>query len=93
MGILTAYIRYKIKTKEMKIPKFMLPFGWYLSTFCTIITLYVGNSYYIRKPFSQLESAAFASLYHILIGYAMCWTILATSTGNGSKLFLINSIC
>ncbi|KAJ8912893.1 hypothetical protein NQ315_011216 [Exocentrus adspersus] len=85
VGILTAYIKYKMKIRNYKMPKHLLYVGWLMCVLIVTATVYTAFIFYLPGyPRYSIFSALYACLHHFTFSLCMAWIIIAVSSGNGA---------
>ncbi|KAJ3617101.1 hypothetical protein MTP99_009098 [Tenebrio molitor] len=82
-GLFFGYLLHKLQTKGLKIPNYVLWFGWFLSATCGIISMYsVGIFYYPNREYNAFEAAVYASLHRVAWCISIGWIMIACITKN-----------
>jgi hypothetical protein len=84
VGMVTGYLKYCMKTREYKMPKYMVYMGWVMCFFILEATVYSCFIFYLpEKAYDPLMSAIYASMHHVTWSICISWMIVAISEGNG----------
>ncbi|KAJ3657266.1 hypothetical protein Zmor_009082, partial [Zophobas morio] len=85
VGMVTGYLKFTMRSRDYKMPKYMVYMGWIMSIFVIEVTVYSAFIFYIPgKPYDPLMSAVYASMHHVTWSICISWMILAISEGNGA---------
>ncbi|RZB39911.1 nose resistant to fluoxetine protein 6-like [Asbolus verrucosus] len=85
VGMLAGYLKYHLKTKKYKIPRYVVYTGWIICVFVIEITVYTAFIFYIpEKAYDVTMSAIYGSMHHLTWSICISWIILVVSEGNGA---------
>lgn len=86
IGMLTGYLRHKIKHSDFKFSSKLVCPAWIISILLLLTTVYSAYYFYIPgRSYDVHASAIYASFHHLVWSVCISWFILALSTGYGCK--------
>lgn len=84
VGMITGYIKYIMRSRDYKMPKYMVYMGWVMSVFIIEVTVYSAFIFYLpEKPYDPLVAALYGAMHHFTWSICISWIIIAISEGNG----------
>nr|CAD7403130.1 unnamed protein product [Timema poppensis] len=87
LGVLLGYLVHRLQQSNKKVPKIAVWFGWILSTFLLISSLYSSNVFYDPNyRYYALDAAVFASLDKLGWSLGSSWIIFACVTKNAGPI-------
>ncbi|XP_064215056.1 nose resistant to fluoxetine protein 6 [Tribolium castaneum] len=85
VGMVTGYIKYVMKSREYKMPKYMVYMGWVMSIFIIEVTVYSAFIFYLPdKPYDPIISAIYSAMHHFTWSICISWIVIAISEGYGA---------
>nr|CAD7572635.1 unnamed protein product [Timema californicum] len=85
LGVLLGYLVYRLQQSNKKVPKIAVWFGWILSTFLLISSLFSSNVFYDPSyRYYASDAAVFASLDKLGWSLGSSWIIFACVTKNAA---------
>lgn len=87
VGVITGYIKYRMKNSAYKLPKWLYRTGWVAATFVSLATIHLGFIFYLPEfaNNSTIISALYAAFHHFTFSAGNAWLIIAVSSGKGCK--------
>lgn len=87
VGMITGYLKYKMRNNAYKMPKYMVYMGWFMCVFVIEATVYLAFIFYIPgKAYDPFMSATYAAMHHFTWSVCISWMIIAISEGSGGKI-------
>ncbi|RZC33146.1 nose resistant to fluoxetine protein 6-like [Asbolus verrucosus] len=84
-GLFVGYILYKLQTKGIKIPKYVIWFGWLISSVCGVLSMYsVIIFYHPHHQYNVFEAAVYASLHRVGWCIFTGWVLTVCITNNAT---------
>ncbi|XP_057655774.1 nose resistant to fluoxetine protein 6-like [Diorhabda carinulata] len=84
LGVLTGYIKYRMKNSAYKLPKWMNRTGWCIASLITIATIHIGFLFYLPQfAENSVISAVYGGFHHVTFVLGIAWAIISISSGRG----------